>query len=127
MPYPERRREIMRRREFFILLGHAAAAWPLAARAQQRDSPRRIGVLLYAKQEKAIIRPVLQGLEQLGYADGKNVIIEYRHADGQYGRLQEAPDDLVRLKPDVIFSFGGEQAPFVKNATAPTPIVFVGA
>ena len=82
-------------------------------------------MLLYAKQEKAVISPVLQGLEQLGYIDGKNVIIEYRDADGQYGRLQEAADDLVRLKPDVIFSFGGEQAPFVKNATATIPIVVV--
>jgi putative ABC transport system substrate-binding protein len=57
--------------------------------------------------------------------DGKNIIIEYRDADGQYDRLQEAADDLVRLKPDVIFSIGGEQAPFVKNATATIPIVVV--
>jgi putative ABC transport system substrate-binding protein len=113
------------RRDFIKAIAGSAAGWPLAARAQQRDSLRRIGILLFAKQEKAVISPVLQGLEQLGYIDGKNVILEYRDADGQSGRLQEAADDLVRLKPDVIFSFGGEQAPFVKNATATIPIVVV--
>jgi putative ABC transport system substrate-binding protein len=115
----------MRRREFISLLGITAAAWPLAVRAQQTMQMRRIAILLYAKQERATIDPVLQGLEQLGYADGKNVTIEYRDADGQYDRLQEAAADLVRLKPDVIFSLGGEQAPFVKNATATIPIVVV--
>ena len=99
----------MHRRDFIKAIAGSTAGWPLAARAQQRDSLRRIGILLYAKQEKAVISPVLQGLEQLGYIDGKNIIIEYRDADGQYGRLQEAADDLVRLKPDVIFSFSGEQ------------------
>ena len=115
----------MRRREFITLLGSAAAFRPLAVRAQQKVPMRHIGIPLYAKQEKATINPVLQGLEQLGYTDGKNIIIEYRDADGQYDRLQEAADDLVRLKPDVIFSIGGEQAPFVKNATATIPIVVV--
>jgi putative ABC transport system substrate-binding protein len=115
----------MRRREFVTLLGSAAAFRPLAVRAQQKVPMRHIGILLYAKQEKATIDPVLRGLEQLGYTDGKNVIIEYRDADGQYDRLQEAADDLVRLKPNVIFSLGGEPAPFVKNATATIPIVVV--
>jgi len=115
----------MRRREFLRFAGGAAAAWPLAVRAQQPIPMRRIGILLYAKEEKATISPVLQGLEQLGYIDGKNVSIEYRDADGQYERLQEAANDLVRLKPDIIFSFGGEQAPFVKNATAIIPTVVV--
>lgn len=115
----------MKRREFLHIVGGFAAAWPHAARAQQSMRMRRIGILLYAKQERATIDPVLQGLEQLGYTDGKNVIIEYRDADGQYDRLQEAAADLVRLNPDVVFSLGGEQAPFVKNATATIPIVVV--
>jgi putative ABC transport system substrate-binding protein len=115
----------MRRREFITLIGGAAAFRPLAVRAQQTVPMRHIGILLYAKPEKAAIDPVLQGLEQLGYTDGKNIIIEYRDADGQYDRLQEAADNLVRLKPNVIFSFGGEQAPFVKNATETIPIVVV--
>jgi len=115
----------MRRRDFIWAACAAAVPLPLAVRAQQTMQMRRIGILLYAKQERATIDPVLQGLEQLGYADGKNVTIEYRDADGQYDRLQEAAADLVRLKPDVIFSLGGEQAPFVKNATATIPIVVV--
>jgi putative tryptophan/tyrosine transport system substrate-binding protein len=122
---PQDRSEFVHRRDFIKAIAGSSVAWPLAARAQQRASLRRIGILLYAKQEKAVISPVLQGLEQLGYLDGKNVIIEYRDADGQHDRLQEAADDLVRLKPDVIFSLGGEQAPFVKNATATIPIVVV--
>jgi putative tryptophan/tyrosine transport system substrate-binding protein len=115
----------MRRREFISLLGSAAVTWPFAARAQQPIRMRRIGIFINAKPEKAVIKPVLQGLEQLGYIDGKNVTIEYRDADGQYDRLQESANDLVQLKPDVIFSFGGEQAPFVKNATSTIPIVAV--
>lgn len=115
----------MRRRDFIWAACAAAVPLPLAVRAQQTMQMRRIGILLYAKQERATIDPVLQGLEQLGYADGKNVTIEYRDADGQYDRLQEAAADLVGLKPDVIFSLGGEQAPFVKNATATIPIVVV--
>lgn len=115
----------MRRRDFIWAACAAAVPLPLAVRAQQTMQMRRIGILLYAKQERGTIDPVLQGLEQLGYADGKNVTIEYRDADGQYDRLQEAAADLVRLKPDVIFSLGGEQAPFVKNATATIPIVVV--
>jgi len=115
----------MRRREFITLLGGTAIAWPLAARAQQAVRMRQIGILLYAKEDRAIISPVLSALESLGYVDGKTVDIEYRSADGHYERLQEAAYELARLKPDVIFSFGGEQAPFVKNATATIPVVVV--
>jgi putative ABC transport system substrate-binding protein len=116
----------MRRRDFIqATAGMGVVFWPLAARAQQPVRMRHIGILLYAKQEKTVINPVLQGLEQLGYIDGKNVTVEYRDADGQYDRLQEVANDLVRLKPDIIFSLGGEQAPFVKNASATIPIVVV--
>ena len=114
----------MKRREFITLIG-GAAAWPLDARAQQTVRMRRIGILLFAKQEQAIISPFLRGLEALGYVDGKNVAIEYRDAEGKYERLPEAANELVRLNPDVIFSFGGELAPIVKKATATIPIVVV--
>ena len=86
---------------------------------------KRIGILLYTKQDKAIIDPMLRGLEALGYVDGKNIAFEYRDVDGRFERLPEAANELVRLNPDVIFSFGGEQAPNVKNATATVPIVVV--
>src|SRR5262252_8013964 len=97
----------MRRRDFIKVIG-GAATWPLAARAQQ--NMRRIGILLYAREDRVIISPVLSALESLGYVDGQTVSIEYRDADGRYERLQEAANEIVRLRPDVIFSFGGEEA-----------------
>jgi ABC-type uncharacterized transport system substrate-binding protein len=106
----------MQRREFIKVIG-GIAIWPLAARAQQAVRMRHIGILLYAKEDQVTISPVLSALESLGYVDGKTVSIEYRDAGGLYERLQEAANEVARLKPDVIFSFGGEQAPFVKNAT----------
>jgi ABC-type uncharacterized transport system substrate-binding protein len=114
----------MRRREFINVIG-GIAIWPLAARAQQAVRMRHIGILLYAKEDRVIISPVLSALESLGYVDGKTVSIEYRDASGLYERLQEAANEVARLKPDVIFSFGGEQAPFVKNATTTIPVVVV--
>src|SRR5688572_22705267 len=93
----------MRRRQFIALVGGATLAWPLPVPAQQAGRMRRIGILLYSKQEQATISPMLRGLEALGYVDGKNVAIEYRDADGKFDRLSEAADELVRLKPDLIF------------------------
>ena len=113
------------RRELLVAVGSAAAAWPIGARAQQSVRVRRIGILLYSQQELPVIRPCLQELETLGYVDGKTVAIEYRDAEGKYERLPPLAAELVRLNPDVIFSFGGEQAPIVKKATASIPIVVV--
>jgi putative ABC transport system substrate-binding protein len=114
----------MRRREFLGLVG-SAAAWPLAARAQLAKKTPRIGVLLYSRRERGAIEPFLRGLEALGYIDGKSVSIEYRDADGKAELLQQAANDLVDLNPDVIFSQGGDPAPFVKKATTTIPIVVV--
>jgi ABC-type uncharacterized transport system substrate-binding protein len=114
----------LRRRQFITLLG-GAAAWPFAVRAQQAERVRHIGILLFAEQDRAVIRPCLQELQRLGYVDGKSVAITYRDAEGKYERLPEVAAELVRLNPDVIFSFGGEQAPIVKKATASIPIVVV--
>ena len=114
----------MKRREFVTLLG-GAAAWPLAARGQHAERIRHIGILLFAEQDRAVIRPCLQELQTLGYVDGKSVAIDYRDAEGRYERLPELAAELVRLNPDVIYSFGGEQAPIVKRATASIPIVVV--
>jgi putative ABC transport system substrate-binding protein len=115
----------VRRREFITLLGGAAGAWPLVAGAQQPKRVPHIGILLFAQQDRAVITPCVKELETLGYLDGKTVAIEYRDAEGKYERLPELAAELVRLKPDVIFSFGGEQAPIVKTATASIPIVVV--
>jgi hypothetical protein len=90
----------MRRREFIAFVGGAAAAsifWPLTARAQQAVRLRRIGILLYSKQELANVSPMLRRLEALGYVDGKTIAVEYRDAEGEFERLPLAADELVRL------------------------------
>jgi ABC-type uncharacterized transport system substrate-binding protein len=115
----------MKRREFITLLGAAAATWPVPAWAEQPKRMPRMGVLLFARQDREVIKPCLQELEALGYVDGKTVTIEYRDAQGDYELLPELAAELVKLGPDVIFSFGGEQAPIVKQATASIPIVVV--
>jgi putative tryptophan/tyrosine transport system substrate-binding protein len=117
----------LRRREFITLTGGAALAWPLTARAQQAVRMRRIGILLYAKQDQANVSPMLRELEALGYVDGKTIAVEYRDAEGKFERLPLAADELVRLNPDLIFSFGGELAPIVKKATATIGTVVVAS
>ena len=77
----------MRRREFISLLGSVAATYPLAVSAQQSARQRRLGILIFSEDDKAIIRPFLQGLAGLGYVDGRTVAIEYRDAKAEYERL----------------------------------------
>jgi ABC-type uncharacterized transport system substrate-binding protein len=115
----------MRRREFISFIGGGMAAWPLSARARQLGPVRHIAILLFSQQDRVVIEPCLRELQTLGYVDGKTVAIEYRDAEGNYERLPELAAELVRLSPDVIFSFGGEQAPIVKAAMASIPIVVV--
>jgi putative ABC transport system substrate-binding protein len=115
----------MNRRTFIASMTLGILAAPLAAEAQRPDRIRRIGILLFSQQDLAVITPCLQELKALGYVDGKTVALEYRDAEGQYERLPGLAAELVRLSPDVIFSFGGEQAPIVKRATTSIPIVVV--
>jgi len=115
----------MKRRDFIRVVGGAAAAWPLTARAQQPKRIPKVGILLFAQADLAGINPFLRGLEALGYVDGKTVSLEYRDAAGKYERAQQLTEELVRLNPDVIFSFGGDLAPGIKKATSTIPIVVV--
>ena len=116
----------MQRRELMAIIGTAAAAWPLVARAQQPAKKPRLGVLLYSTpEEDAQAKALREGLRELGYVDGQNISVEYRFAEGKPERLGDLAADLVRLKPDVLFPVGGDVAPFVSKATQTIPIVFV--
>jgi putative tryptophan/tyrosine transport system substrate-binding protein len=113
------------RRRDFISLALGAAAWPGVARAQQSARMKLLGILLFAEQDRPTIAPLLKELETLGYADGKTVAVEYRIAGGDYDRLPKLATELVDLGPDVIFSFSGELAPIIKQATSTIPVVVV--
>jgi putative ABC transport system substrate-binding protein len=116
-----------RRREFIALLG-GAAAWPLAARAQQPEQMRRIGVLtnLVADDPEAQARvgAFLQGLQELGWAVGRNMRIEYRWGAGDADRTRGYAAELVALAPDVILTSGASALAPLLQATRSVPVVF---
>src|SRR5262245_12742720 len=117
----------IRRREFIALLS-GAAAWPLAARAQQPARIPRLGVLLLSTPHNDPSMEIARrGLRDLGYVEGQNLAIEYRYAEGRPERLPDLAADLVRLKPDVLFSIGGDVTPAAVKATQTIPIVFTSS
>ena len=119
----------MRRREFITLLGGAAAAWPIAARAQQRERVRRIGVLTGDGEDdpevKARFAAFQQALEILAWPVGRNIRIDYRFADNNPDRYQKLAKDLVRLEPDLLLAYTTPVATAFGRETRSIPIVFV--
>ena len=117
----------MRRREFIKGIVGSATAWPLAAQAQQADRMRRIGVLMSGAADdpvgQAEAKAFQQGLQQLGWTDGRNVRIDYRWAAGTVENSRKYAVELVALAPDVILAVGGATGP-VLQATRTVPIVF---
>jgi ABC-type uncharacterized transport system substrate-binding protein len=118
----------MKRREFITLLG-GAATWPLAARAQQGERMRRIGVLMPStaddRESPARVTAFAQGLQQSGWTDGRNVRIDYRWAAGDAERHRRYAAELVALSPDVILASGSTAMMSLQQLTRSVPIVFV--
>jgi putative tryptophan/tyrosine transport system substrate-binding protein len=117
----------MKRRTFITLLGGAAAAWPLAARAEG-ERIRRIGVLMTLAADdpegQARLTAFVQGLQKLGWTDGRNVRIDYRWPAGDAERTRRYATELAALAPDVILAGGGSVVPSLLQATRTVPIVF---
>jgi putative ABC transport system substrate-binding protein len=124
---PQARESTMKRREFIALLG-GAAAWPLAARAQQAEPVRRVGALLVgAKDDPGVqsnIAVFRERLAMLGWVEGGNLRIDYRFADSDPGRVAAYAEELVNLRPDLILAFGGPPTQAVQQRTSVIPIVF---
>ena len=118
----------MRRREFITLLGGAAVAWPLAARAQQDERMRKIGVLMAFDETdpraNAWLARFTRGLSELGWAPGHNLRIEVRWAGDNVDRMRMFAKELVGTQPDVILAFGTPVTAALKRETRTIPIVF---
>jgi putative tryptophan/tyrosine transport system substrate-binding protein len=116
----------MRRREFIALIGGAAVAWPLAARAQQPGRVYRIGFLWHGPDEFLdALEAFRQGLRDLGYVEGRNIVVEYRWAEGKPERMREMAEELVRLQVDIILAPSSIYTAAARQATSTIPIVFV--
>jgi len=120
--------EAMRRREFILLLGGAAAAWPLAAPAQQRASMPRIGFLIGLPADdaegQARLAAFVQGLAELGWTVGRNLEMDYRAAGRDPDRYRKYARELVALAPEVVLAGGAPALAALQQATRTLPIVF---
>ena len=116
----------MRRRELITFAG-TVAALPFVALAQTKSVPR-LGVLLYSNpQSDPQMTAILRGLSDLGYVDGRNIVIEYRYAEGRLDRLPILAGQLVGIQPNVILAIGGDVAPTAKQVDEKIPLVFVSS
>jgi putative ABC transport system substrate-binding protein len=118
----------MRRRDFVAFLA-CAAAWPTAVRAQQAEKIPRVGYLSPSSSATGLLardRDFLRGLRELGYVEGKNIIIEYRFANGRFDQLAELASELVRLHVDVIVAVVTQASLAAQAATKTIPVVMLG-
>jgi putative ABC transport system substrate-binding protein len=119
----------MRRREFITLLSGAAATWPLAARAQQPERMRHVSVLMNLSENDPealrLLTAFKEGLAQLGWADGRNLRIDYRWAGGDIGRIRTLAKELVELSPDIIVGYGTPVIVALQQETRSIPILFL--
>jgi ABC-type uncharacterized transport system substrate-binding protein len=119
---------MIRRRQFITVLGGAAVAWPLAALAQQAGKTRRIGVLMNLAaddpESMARIGAFLHGLHQVGWVDGRNVVIHYRWGAGDNERIRKSAQELVALAPDAILAVGAVTVSPPQQVSRNVPIVF---
>jgi ABC-type uncharacterized transport system substrate-binding protein len=119
----------MRRREFITLLGGAALAWPVVARGQQPGAMPRIGLLsVFAESDpegQALIRELIQRLQELGWVNGRNVQIDFRFSDTDATRTSMLATELIELRPDVVLAAGALAATALRQQTLSIPIVFV--
>jgi putative ABC transport system substrate-binding protein len=117
------------RRQFISALGGATVAWPLAARAQQADQVRRVGVLMNLAADdpegKPRVAAFLQGLQELGWTDGRNMRIDYRWAANDADHYRTYAAELLALAPDVILANGSQSVAALLQTTRTVPIVFV--
>ena len=119
----------MNRRDFITLLG-GAAAWPLAARGQQGDRVRRIGVLMFGDENdpvpKTYVSAFTQALSDLGWTDGRNARMDLRWASGDINRIRTLAQESVGLQPDIILTGGATATVALLRETRTIPIVFSG-
>jgi putative ABC transport system substrate-binding protein len=114
----------MKRRDFITLLSGAAATWPLAARAQQGERMRRIGMLAGYERHLPELEAFRKQLQELGYVEGKNLIIDWRYSDEGTARLSTLAEELLALHPDVLVSVTTPATAVVKAAAGSIPVVF---
>jgi ABC-type uncharacterized transport system substrate-binding protein len=116
----------MKRREFITLLG-GTVAWPRAARAQRTSRIPKVGVLWHAgsaEQEGSNFRALVKGFADLGYVEGRSIVLEHRFPNEQPDRFRSMAAELVASGVDVLVSIGANAAPYAKAATTTIPVVF---
>ena len=114
----------IRRREFISLIGGAATAWPLAARAQRRAKPARIGYLSSSSPPDVFLESFIRGMGAVGYGEGRDFVIEVRYARRDYSKFPALADELLRAQVDLIVA-GGPAFRTWRLGAVPVPVVFL--